>query len=125
MDGNRHEEISEVVGDANFAGPPKQAGWGLMGCRSWGCAALPRRCRGGSRPGRLVTLCMSLAIGVALPGYAIAADQPAPFQNTPEAREADELFQQLLKDPKNVDLTFRYAQAAIKSGNIEGADFVA
>ena len=43
-----------------------------------------------------------------------------PFQDTPEAREADELFQQLLKDPKNVDLTFRYAQASIKAGNIEG-----
>ena len=68
-----------------------------------------------------MVLCASLALGASLPGYAIAADQPAPFQNTPEAREADELFQQLLKDPKNVDLTFRYAQAAIKSGNIEGA----
>jgi len=57
---------------------------------------------------------------MALHGIA-AAEQLVPFQNTPEAQEADELFQQLLKDPKNIDLTFHYAQAAIKSGNIEGA----
>jgi hypothetical protein len=89
--------------------------WGV-----WGCTVLRRRCRGGSRRGRLAALCVSMAIGMALHGVAVAADQPVPFQNTPEAQEADELFRQLLKDPKNVDLTFRYAQAAIKSGNIEG-----
>jgi tetratricopeptide (TPR) repeat protein len=92
-----------------------------MGCRSGGCAALGRRLRGGSRFGRLAALCVSLAVGAGLPRIAIAADQIAPFQNTPEAQEADVLFQQLLKDPKNVELTFRYAQAAVKSGNIEGA----
>jgi len=69
----------------------------------------------------VVALCVSLMVGAELPRIAIAADQPVPFQNTPEAQEADDLFQQLLKDPKNVDLTFRYAQAAVKSGNIEGA----
>jgi tetratricopeptide repeat protein len=90
-----------------------------MGWRSKGCAALRRR-RGGLRSGRLTALCVSLAVGAMLPRSAFA-DQLVPFQNTPEAHEADELFQQLLKDPKNVDLTFRYAQAAIKSGNIEGA----
>lgn len=89
-----------------------------MGCRSEGCATLRRR--GCLRPGRLAALCVALAVGAVLPGVAIA-DEPVPFQNTPESREADELFQQLLKDPKNVDLTFRYAQAAIKAGNIEGA----
>jgi tetratricopeptide (TPR) repeat protein len=68
----------------------------------------------------LAALCVSLAVGGVLPTIAIA-DQLVPFQNTPEAHEADDLFQQLLKDPKNVDLTFRYAQAAVKSGNIEGA----
>ena len=92
-----------------------------MECQSGGCAASRRRCRGGPGPRRLAALCMSLAVGVALPGYAVADDQPVPFQNTPEAQEADDLFRQLLKDPKNVDLTFRYAQAAVKSGNIEGA----
>jgi hypothetical protein len=43
-----------------------------------------------------------------------------PFADTPETAEADALFNQLLKDPKNIDLTFRYAEAAIKAGNIEG-----
>ena len=92
-----------------------------MGCRSGRYAVFRRRCRGGSRPGWLAVLCVALGAGAALPGYAVAADQPVPFQNTPEAQEADDLFRQLLKDPKNVDLTFRYAQAAVKSGNIEGA----
>jgi hypothetical protein len=58
-----------------------------------------------------------------VPAPALADAPPSaerPFTDTPEQREADDLFQQLLKDPKNVDLTFRYAQAAIKAGNIEG-----
>jgi thioredoxin-like negative regulator of GroEL len=66
---------------------------------------------------------MAVALLASLSAAALA-DTPAaseqPFADTPDAREADALFQQLLKDPKNVDLTFRYAQAAIKSGNIEG-----
>jgi hypothetical protein len=64
-----------------------------------------------------------LAASAALPSGAGAqpsADQPNPFNDTPAAREAEALFQQLLKSPKNIDLTFRYAQAAIKAGNIEG-----
>src|SRR5947207_337830 len=35
--------------------------------------------------------------------------------------QADQLFEQLLKDPKNVDLTLRYAEAAAKLGNYEAA----
>src|SRR5437763_2990227 len=35
--------------------------------------------------------------------------------------QADQLFNQLLKDPKNVDLTLRYAEAAAKLGNYEAA----
>jgi tetratricopeptide (TPR) repeat protein len=35
--------------------------------------------------------------------------------------QADQLFGQLLKDPKNVDLTLRYAEAAAKLGNYEAA----
>jgi tetratricopeptide (TPR) repeat protein len=92
-----------------------------MGCRFWGRAALRRRCGGRARRGRWAALSVALAFSAGLTVTAGAADQPKPFQNTPEAQEADQLFQQLLKDPKNVDLTFRYAQAAIKSGNIEGA----
>src|SRR6266550_2853292 len=46
-------------------------------------------------------------------------------QRTPAGTEQDEqataLFQLLLKDPTNVDLNFRYAEAAVKQGNYEGA----
>ena len=44
------------------------------------------------------------------------AEQPPDIAASPEA---DALFKELLKDPKNVELTFRYAEAAIKAGNIE------
>src|SRR5690242_9448496 len=36
-------------------------------------------------------------------------------------RDADQLFEQLLKDPKNIDLTLRYAEAVAKLGNLEAA----
>jgi len=46
-------------------------------------------------------------------------------QPTPAGTELDDaaiaLFKQLLKDPTNVDLNFRYAEAAVKLGNYEGA----
>jgi tetratricopeptide (TPR) repeat protein len=51
---------------------------------------------------------------------AAAVAQPTPV-GTPEDIEANALFAQLLKDPTNVDLNFRYAEAAIKLGNFEGA----
>ncbi len=52
---------------------------------------------------------------------ASATDSPSPAPDTAESRGADALFDQLLKDPKNFDLTFRYAEAALKAGNIEAA----
>ena len=67
---------------------------------------------------------IALAIGTPVTG-AFAADTPPnpaePLPDTAESRAADALFEQLLKDPKNVDLTFRYAEAAVKAGNIEAA----
>jgi hypothetical protein len=67
----------------------------------------------------LVAAGFGLFLGVMLPAATVAnAEEPVP--DSVAARDADVLFQQLLKDPKNVDLTFRYAQAAIKAGNIEG-----
>jgi tetratricopeptide (TPR) repeat protein len=76
--------------------------------------------------------CVLLATALAAVAFigsassAAAADQanplpdPAgPLPETAETRAADAIFQQLLQDPKNVDLTFRYAEAAVKSGNIE------
>src|SRR6266851_8779320 len=51
---------------------------------------------------------------------AAAFGQPTPV-GTAEDEQAIVLFQQLLKEPTNVDLNFRYAEAAVKQGNYEGA----
>jgi len=50
----------------------------------------------------------------------VAVAQPTPV-GTPEDEQANALFKELLKDPTNVDLNFRYAEAAVKLGNYEGA----
>jgi len=50
----------------------------------------------------------------------VAVGQPTPV-GTPEDEQANALFKELLKDPTNVDLNFRYAEAAVKLGNFEGA----
>ena len=49
-----------------------------------------------------------------------AVGQPIP-DGTEQDEQAIALFQQLLKDPTNVDVNFRYAEAAVKLGNYEGA----
>ncbi len=49
-----------------------------------------------------------------------AVGQPIPA-GTEQDEQAIALFQQLLKDPTNVDVNFRYAEAAVKLGNYEGA----
>lgn len=59
------------------------------------------------------------ALVAATAGAQTPQNPSAPIPDTEQSREADALFAQLLKDPKNVDLTFRYAEAAIKAGNIE------
>ena len=53
-------------------------------------------------------------------GSSVAVAQPTPV-GTPEDVEANALFAELLKNPTDVDLNFRYAEAAIKLGNYEGA----
>src|ERR1700733_10962533 len=66
---------------------------------------------------------VALAVLAALAVGALAqtpSEPERPFADTPEEREAETLFEQLLKDPKNIELTLRYAEAAIKAGNIEG-----
>jgi hypothetical protein len=54
-----------------------------------------------------------------------AADSPFNIQLAQSKAElqsqADQLFEQLLKDPKNVDLTPRFAEAVAKLGNLEAA----
>jgi hypothetical protein len=69
-----------------------------------------------------VLLCLAIACGFS-PGVAgaeLVANRELIAQATaPTTAEMDELFQQLLKDPKNVELTFKYAEAAIKAGNLE------
>jgi Tetratricopeptide repeat len=82
-----------------------------------------RRARRRTRVCWPLDIAVALAGAISAPSVAIAAtSNPAgPIPDTAESREADALFEQLLKDPKNVDLTFRYAEAAIKAGNIEAA----
>jgi hypothetical protein len=50
----------------------------------------------------------------------VAVAQPISV-GTPEDEQANALFRDLLKDPTNVELNFRYAEAAVKLGNYEGA----
>ena len=82
------------------------------------CARLPR-CRSlwSSRCGRLG---FPLAAALLWLSGGAALAQP-----TPAHTELDEqviaLFQEVLKDPTNVDANFRYAEAAVKLGNYEGA----
>src|SRR5271155_1618877 len=42
----------------------------------------------------------------------VAVAQPTPV-DTPDAEQANALFKELLKEPTNVDLNFRYAEAAV------------
>jgi hypothetical protein len=63
---------------------------------------------------------VSLAAALLWLSSGAAVGQPTP-SGTPEDEQAIALFQQLLKEPTNVDLNFRYAEAAIKQGNYEGA----
>jgi hypothetical protein len=75
-----------------------------------------------SRRRRFVIIGMALAVSVPTSRVADADTAPDPARPLPDnaqSREVDALFEQLLKDPKNVELTFRYAEAAIKAGNIE------
>jgi len=69
---------------------------------------------------RLVQIAVVCAGALYLPLVSSAAVNAAePTPDTAASREADALFRELLTDPKNVELTFRYAEAAIKAGNIE------
>jgi hypothetical protein len=80
------------------------------------------RLRARSWPRWLSAAGIVLAVNASMPGVAPADSPPnpsGPLPVTPESRAADALFEQLLKEPKNVDLTFRYAEASIKAGNIE------
>jgi len=75
-----------------------------------------------SRP--YVALASATLLAMVLPGINRVAAQSDlnPSATTSELqKENDALFAQLLKDPTNVDLTFRYAEAAAKLGNVEAA----
>jgi len=68
----------------------------------------------------MVRFAVVIAGALTLPiisGSAAGGSEPPP--GTAASRDADALFTELLKDPENVELTFRYAEAAIKAGNIE------
>jgi hypothetical protein len=79
----------------------------LPACRSRG----PRR-RGG--------FAIPLAAALLWLSGGVVVGQPTPV-GTELDEQVNALFQQLIKDPTNVDLNFRYGEAAVKLGNFEGA----
>ncbi|MFI5023838.1 MAG: tetratricopeptide repeat protein [Alphaproteobacteria bacterium] len=72
-----------------------------------------------------VAILVGLALAVALPlgpGAALAQmNPPAGAAKGDLQTQYDALFQQLLKDPTNIDLTFRFAHVATRLGNYESA----
>ncbi len=79
-----------------------------------------RRSGRGKVVSRLLQIAIVIAGTVPLPIISASADNASDLPpDAAASREADALFRELLKDPKNVELTFRYAEAAIKAGNIE------
>jgi len=63
---------------------------------------------------------MLLAAAALWLGNGAAFAQPTEA-HTPLDEEVSRLFQEVMKDPTNVDANFRYAEAAVKQGNYEGA----
>jgi hypothetical protein len=73
-----------------------------------------------SRAGGLLCLAIACGLSTGVAAGELVANRVLIAQATaPTTPEMDELFQQLLKDPKNVELTFKYAESAIKAGNLE------
>jgi tetratricopeptide (TPR) repeat protein len=60
---------------------------------------------------------LALALGAA----AVRADAPADSDKSQLEQKKDALFQQMLRDPSNLDVTFAYADVAAKLGDDEGA----
>ena len=91
------------------------------GLEGKGCA--PR----GRSPGRylqllLVRVLLGLALALVVPlGSDWALAQTKAPSKAELRKQYDELFQQLLKDPTNIDLTFRFAHVANQLGNYESA----
>ncbi|MCP4328051.1 MAG: hypothetical protein GY791_06395 [Alphaproteobacteria bacterium] len=66
-------------------------------------------------------LALAVVVGFVLGGIADARSQtPEPSQAELQA-EYDRLFQQMFRDPSNLDLTFKFAAVANKLGNFESA----
>ncbi len=84
--------------------------------------ALPtcrRRCLAGAAILAGLALAVVLPLG---PGAALAQTNPPAGATKGELEtQYDALFQQLLKDPTNIDLTFRFAHLAARLGNYESA----
>jgi tetratricopeptide repeat protein len=111
-----HQAGNRAVKRANAG--TRRSRWGLgLGSVMTGLALLPA----GAGAAELST-------GLAKPTAAFAAsgaDSPFRVQlaqaRSELQRQADEIFEQLLKDPKNTELTLRYAEAVAKLGNFEAA----
>jgi hypothetical protein len=75
--------------------------------------------------GRLALFCGLALIGLLPPAHDAAAQSSAPVvriaQSPALETELDRAFQQMLRDPANLDLMFTYAQLAMRAGNYDGA----
>jgi len=73
--------------------------------------------------GAAILVGLGLAVALPLgPGAALAQTNPPAGATKGDLQtQYDALFQQLLKDPTNIDLTFRFAHVAARLGNYESA----
>ena len=84
------------------------------------CASVRPRAGRSQVPIRRRPLAIPLAAALLWLSSGAVTGQPTPV-GTPEDEQANALFRELLKNPTDVDINFRYAEAAVKLGNYEGA----
>ncbi|MGH7098674.1 MAG: hypothetical protein ACREE4_13545, partial [Stellaceae bacterium] len=80
-------------------------------------------CAGGSRAigrfGQVLRLMLGLLLGAAL--VTPAAAQPAPAGQAALQARKEALFQEMLRNPANLDITFAYADVSARLGDYEEA----
>jgi hypothetical protein len=75
----------------------------------------------GGGAGRFAPLLAAVWIVLALSAAGARADTPADSDKSALEQKKEALFQQMLHDPSNLDVTFAYADVAAKLGDNEGA----
>jgi tetratricopeptide (TPR) repeat protein len=89
-----------------------------MGLRDLGDEQQPRWLRGWRRAGLVLAVALGLATGLC--GGSVAQGV-APNVDPALKAEFDAAFQDMLRDPANLDKTFKYAELAVKVGDFEAA----